>query len=296
MRRGHALSLVLLLCFVWVASQKLASSHQEQLRILVIGAHPDDAEKAGGTAAKWSATGHVVKLVSLTNGDAGHFSMGGGLLAVRRQKEAQCAGEVIGVEYVCLDNHDGELLPTLENRRKVIRLIREFEADVVISHRPNDYHPDHRYTAILVQDAAYMVTVPNVVAQTPHLRHNPVFLYMADGFSKPNPFQPDVVVDIGEVIEKKIDMYDCHESQMYEWLPYNSGRLDEVPKDRAKRRQWLAKQRMARDRSTADRYRDLLVELYGEDKGMQVEYAEAFEVSEYGAGMTEQEIKRVFPF
>ncbi|HXK61328.1 MAG TPA: PIG-L family deacetylase, partial [Acidobacteriota bacterium] len=131
-----------------------------QLRILVFGAHPDDPEKAGGTMAKYIQQGHKVRLVSVTNGDAGHFEMGGGVLAQRRYKEAQCAGAVIGAEYIVLDNHDGELMPTLENRNKIIRIIREFQPDLVFTPRPDDYHPDHRNTALLVRDAAYMVTVP----------------------------------------------------------------------------------------------------------------------------------------
>ena len=136
-------------------------------------------------------------------------------------------------EYVVLDNDDGKLLPTLENREEVIRQIRGFRADVVVSPRPNDYHPDHRNTGQLVMDAAYMVTVPNIVPSVPHLMKNPVFLYMWDRFTEPSPFVPDIVVAIDDVIEQKIDMYHCHESQMYEWLPYNQGMLDAVPRDPA---------------------------------------------------------------
>ena len=128
------------------------------LNILIFGAHPDDAEyKAGGTAALWAAQGHHVKLVSVTNGDIGHWGMSGGALAQRRTAESAKVAERLGVESEVFDIHDGELEPTLENRKKVVRAIREWKADVVISHRPWDYHPDHRYTGILVQDAAYMV-------------------------------------------------------------------------------------------------------------------------------------------
>ncbi len=267
-----------------------------QLRIIVFGAHPDDPEKVGGTMAKFVAMGHKVRLVSLTNGNAGHFSMGGGPLARRRYAESQCAGRAIGAEYVVLDNDDGKLLPTLELRDEVIRQIREFRADIVISPRPNDYHPDHRNTGLVVQDAAYMVTVPNIVPLTPHLSENPVFLYLSDRFSEPTPFAPDIVVAIDDVIEKKIDMYHCHESQMYEWLPYNAGMLDSVPKDPSARREWLARTRGFRSSEPGDTYRALLIQLYGQRVGSQVRQAEAFQVSEYGAQPSREELKRLFPF
>ena len=274
----------------------LAQSADPQLRILVFGAHPDDPEKVGGTMAKLVTLGHKVRLVSLTNGNAGHFSMGGGPLAQRRYQETQCAGGVIGAEYVVLENDDGKLVPTLENREQVIRQIREFQADVVISPRPNDYHPDHRNTAQLVMDAAYMVTVPNIVPLTPHLRKNPVFLYMQDRFTEPAPFAPDIAVAIDDVIEKKIDMYHCHESQMYEWLPYNQGVLDSVPKDPAKRREWLAQAWGFRSSEPGETYRALLIQLYGQQQGSQVRQAEAFQVSEYGSQPSLAELKKLFPF
>lgn len=266
------------------------------LRIMVVGAHPDDPEKSAGTMAKYVAMGHQVRLVAMTNGDAGHFEMGGGPLAQRRIKEAECAGKVIGADYLVLDNHDGELVPDLPTRRQLIRVIREFQPDVVITHRPNDYHPDHRNTGLLVRDAAYMVTVPNIVSATPHLEKNPIFMYMSDHFTQPNPFEPDVVVSIDDVIEKKIDMYHCHESQVYEWLPYNAGYLDEVPEDPAARRRWLATRWKPRSEQVAKRYRDKLVEFYGRDAGSEVRYAEAFEVSEYGSSLTREQIKTYFPF
>lgn len=269
---------------------------RSRLRVMIIGAHPDDAEKAGGTAAKYAALGYKVLLVSMTNGDAGHFKMGGGVLAKRRKEEARRAGEVIGAEYLVLDNHDGELMPTLENRRQVIGLIRQFHPDLIITHRPNDYHPDHRYTGILLQDAAYMVTVPNILAGTPHLEKNPVIMYMNDRFTKPSAFEPDVVVGIDDVIEMKMDMYHCHESQMYEWLPYNRGNLDEVPENDSERRAWLGERLKRNDERTADQYRDKLIELHGKEKGSRICYAEAFENSEYGSSLSETNLKILFPF
>lgn len=286
----------LILIGIFIIGGIVRAQNSRELHILIIGAHPDDAEKSCGTAALYMAAGHKVKLISVTNGDAGHQTMGGGELMRRRQEEARKAGQIIGVEYQLLDNHDGELMPTLENRRKIIRLIREFHSDIVITHRLNDYHPDHRNTAQLVLDAAYMVTVPNICPETPILKKNPVFLFMSDNFTKPTLFQPDVVVGIDETIEKKMDMYDCHVSQVYEWLPFNSGRIDQVPKDKAERREWMAKRWRLGSAEIADKYRSKLIELYGIEKGSKIKYAEAFEDSDYGTSLNKQNIPVLFPF
>jgi len=264
------------------------------LNIIAFGAHPDDCDiRAGGTAAKWAAAGHRVRFVSVTNGDAGHQSQGGGALAARRRAEAQEAGRRLGVDYITLDNHDGELMPTLQNREQIIRLIREWKADLVLGPRPHDYHPDHRYTGILLQDAAFMVTVPNIAPDTPALRQNPVFMYFEDGFQKPNPFAPDVAVAIDDTFPKKIDAIDAHVSQMYEWLPWLNGRLDSVPKDPAARKAMTAKQRFGR---INDASRAALVKYYGAEAAAKVEHAEAFEICEYGRRPDAAEIMRLFPF
>src|SRR5574338_957126 len=98
-------------------------AQQQKLRVIAIGAHPDDCDiKFGGTAAKLARQGHLVKFLSVTNGDAGHQQMGGGELARRRYKETQESARRLGIaEYEVLDNHDGELLPSIEVRRQVIR-------------------------------------------------------------------------------------------------------------------------------------------------------------------------------
>src|SRR5439155_14480490 len=183
-----------------------ATASEGKLRIICFGAHPDDCEiQAGGVAAMWATKGHKVKFVSVTNGDIGHWREAGGPLALRRKAEVEAAAKILGITTEVLDIHDGELLPTVENRRTLTRLIREWKADIVMSHRPNDYHPDHRYTGVLVQDVAYMVAVPFFCPEVPPLQNNPVFLFYPDGFQKPNPFQPDIVVSIDPVEEKKLD-------------------------------------------------------------------------------------------
>ena len=266
----------------------------KKLNVIIIGAHPDDPDKVAGCAYKWAKEGNNVMMVSLTNGDAGHQSMKAPELATRRREEARKAGEVIGIKYITLDNHDGQLMPTYENRLQVIRIIREHNADLVIFPRPYDYHPDHRYTGTLVLDAAYMVTVPTVLPEVPHLKRNPMFLFMSDGFIHPEPFAADVAIDIDDVIEKKMDMYHQHTSQMYEWLPFNRGNLDEVPKGEKERREWLGKTR--KGGSDATPYRTKLIELYGMERGSSVNYCEAFQDSGYGVKLTKDNIKTYFPF
>ena len=275
----------------------LASSSaqaQEPLRIIAFGAHPDDCDiRSGGVAARWAAAGHKVRFVAVTNGDAGHHEEGGGQLAMRRRAEAIEAGRRIGVDYVVLDNHDGQLTPTVDVREQIIRQIRQWNADLVLAPRPNDYHPDHRYTGVLVQDAAYMVVVPNIASDTPALRKNPVFMYFEDGFQKPAPFRPDIAVDIDDVAEKKLDMMDAHVSQMYEWLPWVAGNLDSVPKDPAARRKWLKDTHSAQPTPAV---RAALTKWYGSEKGNAVHYAEAFEICEYGTRPDEAMIRKLFPF
>jgi LmbE family N-acetylglucosaminyl deacetylase len=266
------------------------------LRLLIIGAHPDDADyHAGGTAALYRAAGNIVKMVSLTNGDAGHQSLRGSELALRRKAEAAAAGAVIGAEYEVFDNHDGELLPTLENRHAVIKLVRSFKPDVVFTHRPNDYHPDHRYTSLLVQDAGYMITVPAILPGVPHLASNPVIAYVADDFQKPLPFQPDVIVDVGAVVESIVEMLHCHQSQFYEWLPFNRRILDLVPQAEAERRDWLGAQVKARLKKRADQFNSVLATHFGPEKASRISYVEAFEICEYGAPLDEESRRRLFP-
>ncbi len=260
-------------------------------------AHPDDCElEAGGTAARWAMLGYKVKFVSVTNGDIGHHEMAGAVLARRRTSEVKKCAEILEIDTEVLDIHDGELLPTLENRRTITRKIREWRADVVIAHRPNDYHPDHRYTGILVQDAAFMVIVPSFCPDVPALRKNPVFLYTEDDFKKPNPFTPDVVVPIDTVFEKKVACVDALASQFYEWNPWLFGYLGEVPAESSARLNWTRDRVGKRYSGLADRFRPKLIELLGDEKGRAVKYAESFEVCEYGTQPTHAEVLKIFPF
>jgi LmbE family N-acetylglucosaminyl deacetylase len=293
-------ALVLLASLLFTAAA-IAQPEEGKLRIVVFGAHPDDAEyKTGGTAVKWARLGHHVKLVSVTNGDIGHWREAGGPLALRRAAEAAACAKKLGVTSQVLDIHDGELLPTLENRKLITRIIREWRADIVIAHRPWDYHPDHRYVGVLIQDAAFMVTVPFICPDVPPLKKNPVFLYSSDGFQKPYPFTPDIAVAVDDAFEQKLDGLHELTSQAYEGGA--SGSADyvatQVPPaaDEVARRAWLKRRWGARQGSEADRHRELLVRWYGPERGKAVRYAETFEVCEYGRRPSSEELRKLFPF
>jgi len=288
---------VVLLTLVFLTALP-AMSADKKLRIICFGAHPDDAEiKAGGVAAMWTAQGHEVKFVSVTNGDIGHWREAGGPLARRRTAEVEEVAKMLGNTVEVLDIHDGELVPTLENRRTITRLIREWNADIVMSHRPNDYHPDHRYTGVLVQDAAYMVAVPFFMPDIPPLQKNPVFLFYSDRFQKPNPFSADIVVSIDPVVEKKLDAMLLMVSQFYEGGALGSADLLPEEPDKQKVRYQQVRDRFAgRFRSTADSYRKELAEWYGKETAEKIGNAEAFEICEYGRRPNKEEIKKLFPF
>ena len=297
-------SFCVLLFAVLTASGSIAEDAKpkpdSKLRIIVFGAHPDDAEyKTGGTAAKWAKLGHQVKLVSVTNGDIGHWQMAGGPLAQRRTAEVHAAAKILGTTSQVLDIHDGELLPTLEHRKLITKLIREWHADIVISHRPWDYHPDHRYVGVLVQDAAFMVTVPFFCPDVPPLKKNPVFLYSSDGFRKPYPFDPDIAVSVDDVFETKLAAIHELPSQAYEGGANGSEELvRSVPPESnpAARMAWLKERWSSRQSAEANTSRDVLIRLYGEQRGKAVKHAETFEICEYGSRPSGDELRRLFPF
>ena len=301
MQRTTAIFLGLLLCLVATARADDGKPKDDgKLRIICFGAHPDDAEfREGGTAALWARQGHHVKLVSVTNGDIGHWNMAGGPLAKRRTAEVKEAAKILGTTSQVLDIHDGEVMPTLENRKTIVRLIRQWKADIVIAHRPWDYHPDHRYVGVLIQDAAFMVTVPFFCPDQPALKRNPVFLYSSDRFQKPYPFEADIAVDVTDVFEQKIKAVAELESQVFEGGASGSqAYVDTIPprSQPEARLQWGRKRWIRRQTGEANKYRAALVKWYGPERGNQVKYAEAFEICEYGRHPSTDEIKKLFPF
>ena len=281
--------LILLILFVLTGF-----SQDKTINVIVFGAHPDDCEAdAGGIAYLFTSMGHRVKFVSITNGDKGHPEKGGGDLAKIRREETLEAARILGVqEYDVMNNHDAELMPTLENRWEVIRKIREWNADIVIACRPNDYHPDHRYTAILVQDAAYLVTVPNILPDVPPLKKNPLFLYAQDNFQRPNPFQFDITIDISDTYMTKIASMAAHESQHFYWLPWLSGTLDKVPKEKDDRLKWLANKRKLNITPEIMKKMELW---YGKERAEKATHVESFEICEYGMRPSEEQIRELFP-
>jgi N-acetylglucosamine malate deacetylase 1 len=247
--------------------------------------------------ALWAERGHHVKLVSVTNGDIGHWREAGGPLAIRRKREVEAAAKILGTSVQVLDIHDGELEPNLENRRTITRLIRAWRADIVFSPRPNDYHPDHRYTGVLVQDAAFMVGVPFICPDVPPLARNPVFLYYTDRFQKPNPSTADLAVSIDAVIEKKLDALAVMESQFLEGGALgHAALLPKTPADKPARVAAVRASHRARYAALADRFRKELKDWHGEAKGAAVKHAEAFELCEYGRRPDRAELKQLFPF
>ncbi len=266
------------------------------MNIVCIGAHPDDAEVfAGGTMVLFARNGHRVLALSLTNGDVGHHEQGGGALALRRSEESLAAARIGGYESITLDNHDGELMPDLALRKAITRIIRDYQADMVFTHRPNDYHPDHRYAALAVQDAAYMVTVPQFCPDTPALRNNPAFFHFFDRFTFPAPFRADVAVAVDAVMDVKWRLLDVMPSQFYEWLPWLDGKQHEASAafDAGHRLEFLTSYFGSFLEMPGRQCRDAVRAWSGKDAD-NVRYVEVFQLCEYGAQPDDEQLRRLF--
>lgn len=289
----------LILSLLLWSDSAVIGAEPEPLRIIAFGAHPDDVEfRLSGCALKWAALGHKVKFVSVTNGDIGHWQIAGGPLAIRRTEEAHETARRLGIVTEVLDIHDGELEVTLDNRKRIARLIRDWQADLVIAHRPYDYHPDHRNVGLLVQDAAFMISVPFYVPDTPPVRKPTVFLYFSDRFTKPYPFKADVAVSIDDVFDRKVEAVDALASQVYEGGALGSEEFlaRALANDPVGRKEKLKETWRRRDGGIADKYRSALIEWYGEEQGKAVKTAEVFEICEYGHQPTRDDLRRLFPF
>lgn len=273
----------------------IETEKQEPARVLVLGAHPDDPEfHAGGLIAEHAAAESTVKLVSVTNGAAGHHRLQPPELAVVRKREAAAAGAVVGCQYETWEFPDGRLQPTIEVRERIITEIRQFKPDLILTHRTNDYHPDHRAVGQAVQDASYLVTVPLVVPEVKALHRDPVVAYMVDMFTKPCPMQPDMILDITSHIDTIANMLACQESQVFDWLPYNQGILAEVPEADSERLAWLKSWYQSLIRERADRFRSAVQSAYGE-AGAGIQFIEVYEVSEYASNLSDADRDRLFP-
>ncbi len=259
------------------------------VRVLVLGAHPDDAEFfAGGLLAVHQQVGSTIRLVSVTNGQSGHQSIPSHELILRRRGEAAKAGRKIGAEYVTWDFPDGSLQATLELRLAVIGEIRTFQPNLVLTHRPFDYHPDHRAVGQAVQDASYMVLVPKILPEVAPQKLEPIVAYMNDLFTRPCPFRADVTLDVSEHWDTVIQMLDCHESQFYEWMPWIDGVPDSVPSESEARRKWLANWYIEKTKGRIERF-------WKSQWGPTPKLVEAYEISEYAGKPSAETIQQLFP-
>lgn len=292
--------ITLFFCLIFVLpSGELSAQERDgvdgQLRIIAFGAHPDDCEiSSAGVAAMWAAEGHAFKCVSMTNGDIGHFGMSGGELALRRMDEVKAAAEILGIETEVMDIHDGELVPSLANRKKVARIIRDWQADIVMAHRRYGYHADHRYSGVLVDDAIILVEARFFTPDTPPLPRSPVYLNYYDPFERPIPFEPAIVVGIDEVLDQKRSALEQMPSQFSDTDSWTYGRSDDVPEEESERLRQRIDQLMERNENVANLYRDMLIDIYGEQAGNDIQHAEAFELSELGRQVSAEELKELF--
>ena len=272
------------------------AAQPQPLRIIAFGAHPDDAElKASGVAALWASAGHKVKFVAMTNGDVGHFESSGKPLARRRKAEVEECARILGIETEVMDIHDGELTPSLENRKMMGRLIRQWQADIVMGHRPYDYHPDHRYVGVLMDDSAVVVVAPFFLPDTRPTQRNPVYMYYSDGFQDPKPFTPTMVVGIDETAEKKWQCVSAMPSQFGDKDSWQGRTLPNVPEGDRERATYLLEIVKKRNMAVADQYRERLVALYGPERGKKFQYAEAFQLGQYGRQASPDDLKKMFP-
>lgn len=254
------------------------------LRVMVIGAHPDDADvRCSGFARTLVEAGHRVRFVSLVNGDKGHQFMESKDVAVRRHGETRNVIKTLGIEdYIVGDTPDCELQPTLEERKKVTKIIREFGPNIIITHRPNDYHCDHRACATLVQDATYLVGVPLWCPDVPVPDTIPTVFFMGDRFTQPTPFRPDFVIDVSKHEETICRTFACHESQMFEWLvPEHGFKLSDVPpaEDVAGRLAFIRKSALHLVADYAHAFDTAVEKAY---PGRKPKLVEVYEKSEYG--------------
>ena len=269
------------------------------LRIMIIGAHPDDPDiTGGGIALKYVKAGATVKLVSMCNGDRGHMTMSPEALAARRYLEAQRSKAVLGVdEYRVVAHHDCELEVTLEMRKEMTRLIREFAPHVVFTHRTCDYHADHRAVGTLVMDSAYLLGVPLWCPETPVPEVKPAIYFLRDAFKQPAELRPDIVVDVGAEMDQLLTALCAHESQFFEWLVFDKRIEEPVPSDLEGRKAFIEKYWMGpRKTFDAERFRSRLAAVYGAERASRIRYVEPYELSEYGYQPSAQEVAFLFPF
>ena len=189
------------------------------MNILAIGAHPDDIEiSCGGTLAKYAKLGHKVFTATATNGNVGSATLPMEQIAAVRKEEARRAAAVIGAEYICLDYDDEMFFEDRAARIAFIDLVRYCKADIILTHNPEDYNPDHELTSKIINDIAVMIPVAKIETRNKPYDKIPIIAY----FESTNGlgFVPTEYVDITETMELKMAMCREHKSQV-QWMQDN---------------------------------------------------------------------------
>ena len=265
-------------------------TEKKSYRVLSIGAHPDDADtSAGGLLLKLRDKGWEIRLLSVTDGSAGMYDIDrcGKPLADIRRGEAAASGKILGGIYDVWDLPDARLTVNLENRERMIRYIRQFKPDLILTNRPGDYHPDHRAAATLVADASYLLMVPYIAADVPPLDYEPVILYWSDSFQTPYPSKPDVVVPYDGYEEEKLQLASCHECQFFDWM-YWPDRMECRNWPRKQQEEELRQRMLANGRRKRDLVLPQLIERLGEDGASDVHVAEYYEICEFGGSLSQE--------
>ncbi len=184
------------------------------MNILCVAAHPDDTELlCAGTLIRYAQTGHQVTIAVFTNGNMGDAVVKPEELGAMREKEAREAAALIGAKLIWAGVTDEHVFPNQEQRHIMIDVLREADPDVIITHAPNDYHPDHRYVSQLVFDSYFQKGLPFIPKQSlKACRFGKAQLYYMDNICGIN-FTPTEYVDITDVFEIKKQMLLCHKSQ-----------------------------------------------------------------------------------
>jgi len=186
------------------------------MRVLAVGAHPDDVEiLCAGTLAKYASEGHDIIMCHACVGDKGHFHIPNDELAKIRRKEAQLSASRIGAESLTVGLPDCDIFNDHSTLAAFIDMIRVTRPDFVITHSPTDYMPDHCVVSDLVYDASFHASLPNW--KTEHAPHDKVpSVYYMDNVAGVD-FSPTEYVDITGFIDTKKGMMECHQSQVV-WL------------------------------------------------------------------------------
>ncbi|MEV6275962.1 PIG-L deacetylase family protein [Nocardia sp. NPDC051832] len=182
------------------------------MRVMAIGAHPDDIEiLAAGTLACYRLDGHAVAICVMTNGELGAESGDRAAVAELRRQEAQRSAEIIGATLYWLGEPDGFLFDTTPTRMALLAAVRDFAPDILLTHDPADYHPDHRTASLIALNVRQLASAELIETAEPVLNSAPPVLYM-DPLALTGT-AAETWVDISATIETKREMLRCHQSQ-----------------------------------------------------------------------------------